>query len=96
MTAQAHVPGSLDHDHLRGRLAQVVETMPRQMVHSARTLLIYGFAALGAGALFGMAATLDVWLVALMTALVTFVLAALAALVALFGLIARFVVRPHH
>lgn len=95
MTAQAHVPGSLDHDHLRDRLAQAVETMPRHMVHSARTLLIYGFAALAAGALLGMAATLDVWLVALLTALVMFVLAALAAVAALIGLMARLVVRPH-
>ena len=65
-------------------------------MHSARTLLIYGFAALGAGALFGMAATLDVWLVALLTAVVMFVLAALAAVAALVGLIARVVMRPHH
>jgi hypothetical protein len=96
VTAQAHVPGSLDHDHLRDRLALTAETMPRQMVRSARTLLVYGFAALNVGALLGMAATFDVWLVALLTALVMFVLATLAALAALVGLIARLVLRPHH
>jgi hypothetical protein len=90
------VPGSLDHDRRRDRLAQAAETVPGQMVHSARRLLIYGFAALGAGALFGMAATLDVWLVALLTAVVMFTLAALAALAALIGLIARRVLRPRH
>jgi hypothetical protein len=92
MAAHVHVPGPLDH--IRDRIAGVAETLPTRMVGAARTLLVYGLASLTAGALLGMAATLDVWLVALLTALVMFVLAAAAALAALVGLIARIAVRP--